>query len=543
MKTPTNPGISTIVGCLSSLLLLAGCFETKQEFTLNPDGSGKVVHESTFQNLQITGAKGASEAQVKAAAAEIINRAKGVDAWRDVSFALLDDGRISFKGTAYFRSLSDLDLPDQTMLEFDWAGAADGTGALTLRAKNSGRAEKPAAAPENLSAAEIAQKLKESRAQYQQMKPMMAMMVGTMKHEVVFHLPGKRGKSSLFQVDPAGALRLQFEGAKLLEAMDKLISDDAWMARNANSLKPGGSGPQMDERMSELMFGEKGPARAAVSGLGAAVFDYEGEVATAKEEFASIQQQLGPVAVAVAPPAQGGALKSLKVVGVRLVRATDEQPDLRPLNAEAGYTLALLAELPGSVHAISDESGLDSALANDGTDLLPESEFNRRFSFPKLTADKASVLIEAQMNAPGAGVTGLKELTGHLRYTVAGGTVETDLGFAKLEAEAKGKELGAEIQAFLTGGSSDQAQMIELKLELEPDAVKAVYLVVGKTRTELSQRGYGGGGGTYVYTYEAESAFPAKGRIVVETYANMETFDSPFKLENITLLGEPGETK
>lgn len=541
MMKPTPIKVLSVVGCLSALVLLAGCFETKQEFTLNPDGSGKVVHESKFQSLDITGPKGASDSQVKAAAAEIISKAKGVDAWRDVSFERMDDGRISFKGTAYFRNLSDLDIPNQTMLEFDWAGATDGTGELTMRAKKPGRGAKPDAAPETLSAAELALKLKESRAQYQQMKPMMAMMVGTMKHEVVFHLPGRPGKSSAFQVDPAGSLRLQFEGAKLLEAMEKLINDDAWMALNGNSMKPGGSGPQMDERMSELMFGEKGPVRATVSGLASAAFDYEGEVAAAKENFASLQQQMGPAAVAIAPAAQGGALKSLKVVGVRLVHATDAHLDVRPLNAETGYTLALLAELPGSVHAISDESGLDSAVANDGTNLLPESEFNRRFSFPKLSADKASVLIEAQMNAPGAGVTGLKELTGHLRYTVAGSTVETDLGFAKLEAGAKGKEFGAEIQSFQTGGSSDQAQMIDLKLELEPGSVKAVYLVVGKTRTELPQRGYGGGGGSYVFTYESETAFPAKGRIVTETYAQMETFDTPFKLENITLLGEPVE--
>ena len=332
------------------------------------------------------------------------------------------------------------------------------------------------------------------------------------------------------------------EAAKLLEAMDKLVSDDAWMALNASNMKPEGSGPQMDERMSELMFGEKGPVRAAVSGLAAATFDYEAELAAAKEDFAALQQQFGPVVVAVAPPAQGGALKSLKVVGVRLARAVDESLEVRPFGNDAGYTLALLAELPGSVHAISDESGLDSAIASDGSDLLPESEYKRNFSFPKLSADKASVLIEAELNAPGPGVTGLKELTGHLRYTVSAGTVETDLGLPKLAADAKGKAHGAEIKS-VSDKSDDGTQTIELQLDLEPGAVKAMYVVIGKEKTELNQRGYGGGGGTYVFTYESEKGFPAKSRLVVETYAEMNTYDTPFKLENITLLGEPVDGK
>lgn len=535
--------ILAILGSIAALGFLSGCFETKQEFTLNPDGSGKVVHESKFQTMDLSDGKRGSEKQMKAAVAEILGQAKGVDAWRDVSYELLDDGRIAFKGTAYFRKLSELDIPNQTMLEFDWAAADDHrTGVLTLREKErAGQEQKPAIPPENLSAEQLKQKLRENRAQYQQIKPMMTMIMGAMKHEVLFHLPGRPDKSSAFHKDASGALSLGFDGTRMLEAMEQLINDDAWMARNSGVLDPDAA-PPMDEQMSQLLFGDKGPVQATVNGLEGPVFDYEAEVAGAREEFATVQAQLGPVATAAVPPAQGGALKSLKVVGVRLVRATDEQLEIQPLNAQAGYTLALLAELPGSVHAISDESGLVSAIASDGTDLLPESEYKRHFSFPRLSPDKASVLIEAEMNLPGAGVTGLRELSGHLRYTVAGATTETDLGFDKLVADAQGMEHGAEIKSF-GEKSEDGSQQIEIQLDLEPDALKALYLVTGSGKTELSQRGYSGGSGTYVYTYESAQGLLAENRIVAVTYTQMETYDTPFKLENITLLGEPVEAK
>lgn len=533
MKTISGLKAFTLPGALTALVLLSGCFETKQEFTLNPDGSGKVVHESTFQTMDISGGgQRDAERQMKAAVAEVIGQSKGVEAWRDVSYEILDDGRIAFRGTAYFRNLSELDIPNQTMLEFDWARDG-GTGTLTLRAKD-GPGDKPAPmTDEKLTPQQAALKIKEGRAKYQQMKPMMAMIVGAMKHDVVFHLPGRPGKSSAFQKDGAGTLSLQFSGAKMLEAMDALINDDAWMARNSGVMDPD-SAPPMDEEMSKLLFGEKGPVQATVNGLGDAAFDYEAEVADAQEAFAALRQEIGARAPTVAAPAQSGELKSVRVVGVRVVREVEEGLDVRPFSEEPGYTLSLLAELPGSVLAMTDECVLETAVADDGTDLLPESEWSRRISFPNLSEDKAHVIFDAKLALPGPGVKGLREVSGRLQYTVAAGTKEVDLGFASLAAGAEGGELGAHIESL-------DGETMELKLELKPDDIKAFFLVVGDNKTELNRRGYSGFNDSYTYTYESEQGFPAKAKLVVETYADLQTFDAPFKVENLTLLGEPAE--
>ena len=547
MKTPSCLRILPLTAGLFALALLAGCFETKQEFTLNPDGSGKVVHESTFQNVTFSSKNETPEQQLKQAIGDVIKRTKGVDAWRDVSFKLLDDGRIQFKGTAYFKNLTALEFPNQTMLEFEWVNGGNGTGTLSLRNKKSNEPDGRVAAAKSmdlgkLSPEERARKIKEERAKFQQMKPMMAGVFGAMRHEVVFHLPGQPGESSNFTKDASGALALQFDGAKLLSAMDALMNDDAWLAKNAGNLG-GQEAPAMDERMSALMFGGKGPVRATVKGLASAAFDYDAEVAAAREEFAAVQQQLnpGPVTAVLAPPAQGGELKSLKVMGVRLVREADESREIQPFGNGAGYTLSLLAELPGSVMAMTDECTLDKALADDGSDLLPESEFSRKIHFPKLTTEKSSVLFEVEMKLPASPVLGLREVSGHLQYKVAGPLKELELSFAKLAAGTKAKELGAEIESVKAGGDGDKAQTMELKLAIEPDTLKALYLEVGKTKTELKQRGYGGGNGTYTYTYESETGFPAKSRLVAEIYDQLQTFDVPFKLENITLLGEPAK--
>jgi len=233
----------------------------------------------------------------------------------------------------------------------------------------------------------------------------------------------------------------------------------------------------------------------------------------------------------------------VKVVGVRLVSETDTKREVRPFNDDEGYTLALLAELPGSVLDVTDKSGLDTAVADDGSDLLPDSDWKRQFHFPRLTKDKSGVVLEAELLLPGPGVKGLKELSGHLQYHVASTTKEVDLGFTELKAEAKGTELGAQIESIKEGWQKNGSQQMELKLKTSKDALKAVYLVESDTKTELKQRGYGGGGNSFVFTYEYKTTFPVNGKLVAEVYDQMQTFNAAFKLENISLLGAPMSPK
>ena len=126
---------------------------------------------------------------------------------------------------------------------------------------------------------------------------------------------------------------------------------------------------------------------------------------------------------------------------------------------------------------------------------------------------------------------------------MAGSAKEIDLGFPELKENAKGTQLGAEIKSIKEGWNKDGSEQMQLKLNINKDALKAVYLVAGDTKTELSQNGYGGGGNSFTFTYQSKTAFPANGRLVAELYDQMQVFDVPFKLENISLLGTPLATE
>ena len=541
---------------LGLLLLTSGCFDTKEDFTLNPDGSGKVIHECTFQsvNLNSDGETPDTGKVLTNAVRELLQQVKGVDAWRDVTFKAQDDGRLYFRGTAYFKNLSKLNIPNQTMLEFDWTKTADGGALLTLRTNQADtevsegvtmQHRQRKTPPKNLTPAEQDKLIKQQRGQYQQSKPMLAGFLGNMKHAVVLRLPGQVTHSANFTKDAAGNLAIRFDGAKMMEVMDKLVNDDDWCRKHNGTGFDAQEKPVMDAEMNQYFFGENAPVSATVAGAGKPLFDYMAEVAAAQKEYAVLKKTLRvdvstateeEAPVIAASPANGG-LKSVKVVGVRLVTASDQERNLRPFNYDTGYTLSLLVEFPGAVQSVTDKTALEVATADDGTSLLPDSEWNRRVHFPSLAKDKTAAILEFQLNLPGSGVKVLQELSGQVEYKVSGGTKEIDLGLDGLKEGATGTNLDAEIKSIKEGWQKDGSQEMSLHLKTNPDGLKSVSLVVDGAKTVLSQRGYGGGNGAYDFNYECKTNFPANGRIVAEVYDKVQTFEAPFKLKNLSLLG------
>lgn len=385
-----------------------------------------------------------------------------------------------------------------------------------------------------LTADEKAKKIKEERAKFQQTKPMMSAMLGGLRQTVDFRLPGNIVASSNFKRSPLGTLGLIFEGGKMIEAIDKLMADDEWLGKNGFDPQ---SAPEMDDEFCGLIFGEKAPVSASVTGANQPLFDYAVETTAARKGTEALQKKLGLVSIAA--PAQGGQIKSIKVVGARIAREMDKKLDLRPFHQEAGYTLAVFVEFPGSILDITDKSVIASALAGDGSSLIKGNrDWDRRLGFPKLSADQASAIFDVELKMPPPGVQGIKEISGLLQYRVSMATKETDLGQMELKTGSKSGELGASIEA-IKDGWKDGTKELELKLKLKPTDLKAVHLVENGVRSELKRSGYSGSDNTTVFTFQIDGELPEKASLIVETYDKIQTFDAPFTLENLSLLGEP----
>jgi hypothetical protein len=283
-----------VAAIVAGAALAAGCIETDQEFTLNPDGSGKVVYQVVTIPAQIGVAERPEPPEVttKRSVVELLNRSRGVAAWSDVQYALRKDGRIWFKGTAYFDRFADLKLHLMKASSFVWA--RDDQGGMVLRMTPLRRDDVILRPPPKVSDAEVAERIKAQRQKWYQTKQTMGYAVAALKIQLTFHLPGDLREAANFTPMPDGSVTMKFEGEKMFHAMDELMADDAFMDKAVRGgVEVVQAGPGTNEVINERVFGLKGPAFVRVAGDLKPLFDYRAEVAAAKRDYPAMMKRQG----------------------------------------------------------------------------------------------------------------------------------------------------------------------------------------------------------------------------------------------------------
>ena len=272
-------------GILAALLplFLVGCFETSQVFTINPDGSGKVLLETRFQILSQHDEK-PDNTQLKKEVLETLEKSDGVEAWKDLSYRIEPDGRIYFKGTAYFKNINALELDKGSTVRW----SRDGNEMVLEVALRKEEEEAPEHV--NLTKDQIGQRIQAEREQWKHSKPLMESMMNTLKMDAVFQVCGQVGSVNNLKKTGDTSVSFHLEGAKMVQAIDSLISNDAWMEQRARAgfLERPEDGPPVGADMNELTFGQKGGITARVTGELKPLFDYNAESQAAKSEYSQI---------------------------------------------------------------------------------------------------------------------------------------------------------------------------------------------------------------------------------------------------------------
>jgi hypothetical protein len=529
--------------CMAACLAFGGCFKEKRDITLNPDGSGKLTYEYRGPlPPSFTENKTTPQEQARQEVARILSASAGVTTWKDVTYELDNAGDLVFKGTAYFRDLNKVEVHCGGSMSTRPAWTvAGGVPHLELADVEKAGQEKADVKLPKLSDAELAQQIRAVKAEFKRQLAMMTALLPEYRSEWVFALPGAPEKTVNFQKAEGrpNTVQVIYEGPKMLAVMQQLADDDAfWKAQIAagRSVK---YGPENDV-LNEKLFGTRGPIATDVTAPLAPRFDYAAEVAEAQSGFKAMTEQLKlEVQAPAAPPAAGGAFKSLRVGGVRLIAEADNEKHIAPFNWSKGYTLALIGELPGSVLTVK-EGVVQTAVADNGDNLLPARDWDRKLNWPQLSSDRSTVVFDVPMQAPGPNVQGIKEVSGTLTYVVAGGTKEVDLGTLALKAGAEAKELGAKIEFAGKSRFKQGASEVRLLLKVDFNGVKSVkFLDAAGQPIIMKSQGYSGANNAVTFTYEHDGDLPAEARIVAELYDDLKNFTIAFKIENIDLLGRP----
>lgn len=555
MKAPTHAlghRAATLAMASSAALALSGCFQVEDEFTLNPDGSGKVRHVFTMTPVEIDlgGGQKSPEESAREMARDILANSEGIEAWKDVSSKWLESGQIRFEGTAYFRDIEQVAIRQ---------GSLDGPAfRRTLRAGSAGMSVLAVEPDENggegddhgVGGASEAEgegdfDPRVERAKLNQQLTMMGMFLKDLSVVERFRLPGKVVAGAPFERTDEGAHELRLTGERILAAMRELAKDDELLRRRgAEALMASEPGAEAAER--RLLFGTDGPMELTFSGE-VPVFDYEAELTAAKAGEAAMRDALGipkagtPRAWSPGDPSSaivGDGTIRASVQGVRFVQPSAHGGGLRAFNWEPGLTLSVAVELGRRVIDV-DEGTVTELVGDDGSDLLPEGHFERRLNFVRVSDDGTVAVVDVPGRLPGADVTGFRRVAGELTARTASVTREVDLGISEWKAGAEGKALAARI-ARRGPASFGDGEEIVLHLEVDRSRIKEVrFLGTDGAPLEVNRTGRASFNDQVDLTFQSDGRFPAGGRIVVVEYGDLSAVAIPFSIENVDLLGRP----
>ncbi len=290
---------------LVSYIAVCGCVQETNEFFINPDGSGKVIHELTEESMDggmfsMQGAQSDPNEQLNKTVVGILTESKGVDAWRDVEYGLTKEGKIHFKGTAYFADITKVDF--EGGLEIDTGNGEeggnsiifnknpDGTIAIEFKMQESdGQNESEVAVPD-MNDKELNDMIMKQKMQYQQMKMMMGNKISSLKMENIFHLPGEITKSTNFEKIDDRTVRIVITGEKIIKAFDSIMADDELLKEMIRT----GKNPNSDmnpSEMNEKVFGEKGPI-TVIAEANEPLFNYKRELDLARRKYKALIKEL-----------------------------------------------------------------------------------------------------------------------------------------------------------------------------------------------------------------------------------------------------------
>lgn len=488
----------------------------EHEFIFNPDGSGKC-------KVRWTGPLQTPDVDTTTFLREEVAKAKGVEAWADLSCEAQDD-KLVFSGTAYFRNVSELRFHCQGLhvSSVDFATATDEKGAFTVAGRSEAKAEAPAVPDE----AELGAAIAQAREQLAMGREFIEGMFGGLDCSVLLRLPGTIGTIKNAKKVDACTASSEMAGKDLLAILDRLATDDALMAEMIRR----GGGP---DAMASLL-GDKGPVHVATKGKTAPLFDFEAEAAAAAAAFEEFRAALKiPQGPERAKPAE-----NTRIAAVKLVREADNDRDLCPMGQNfCSYSFVVAGDLPGPALK-AEEGALEAFVADDGTDLLPESEWDRRCSFPKLTKDGTTFLCDLSVKFPETMPAGIREIRGVVRVQVATATEEVDLGFPELAAGVEGSQCGARLERCETG--EEGRTSIDLRLGIAMERVQSLALVdENGSAAELNRNGYSSSGDECTLNLDSDVALQPGMKLKARVMSELKFYDVPFAVEDVDLLGRP----
>jgi hypothetical protein len=521
-----------------TICLLCGCHQIRDEYTINPDASGKVkISRLAPAGFNMMGSKKDLDPDAEAlkVAKKLVESSRGVEAWKDFTWKVANDGRIQLSGTAFFKNLAELKLGEGgSLLLKKNDGASMILGMAKEKKRSSGKAGKPAPA---LTGQALKKKILAEKVKWQQARGMLTAMLSGMEMTTTVKLPGKVTKVSCFKKSADDTVSISFKGDDFLKAIKELTAQDSfWQAQVT-------SGSKMEDMESpellEKLFGSRTPPEVVITKNAASLFDYAQEVAAAKKSMPELMKKLGASSnsggapeVEIAPASAGAGLSKVWVTKITQSLKTELPKNKGLWSTKPSCQLSIIGELPGKVMDIKN-GAVTKAIADNGVDLLLEGAHDKKTQSAYLQgSQKAFVSFSVKLKALPEGTKSIKEISGNLVYSVGSGSKKVSLGEIKLEKDATGKILKAKVTQF---NKSYSSMTLEVDIK-NPNTIKSI-TCKGPDGAELKTKlNYSNTwGGKSRLSLKLPKDPPASMTVEIETYEKTEKRSMPFKIENVKI--------
>ncbi|HBG25809.1 MAG: hypothetical protein A2Y10_14735 [Planctomycetes bacterium GWF2_41_51] len=258
-----------------SVLPIAGCIQGQATVSLNPDGSGKLFLEMV---INTTDAKGQEDVlnQVK----KSLLMSEGIDAWKNVSWRFLNNGKFYFKGESYFRTINDVALQlgnFESNLKIYYIEDENKPSIVELESLKSQQAT------------EFGEARKNSAIRYDLFSPDMEKMLRDFRLDVILVLPSNAAALNQFQKIDERTVHFLIEGKRMTYLLDyvreKKLYDipERW---NYNRID------FFNNYLLPTYLDSRGPLRLYLADDGEYLFDYEKEKEVAKKGIIQILDKL-----------------------------------------------------------------------------------------------------------------------------------------------------------------------------------------------------------------------------------------------------------
>ena len=506
--------ILLIVACST----ITGCIEEKSEFTLNPDGSGKVVYETTIQPIGYRRREGAINSQVELyrRIEGILTDSAGIDAWKDVSYKFAMEGNIYFKGTAYFPDISKLDIYNNLSGSHMIRHTANNKNSeivinIESRKLDSSEEKESEEATVELSEAELNKQIKKAKLEYNQSNAFEAEILSPLKLKYILHLPGTIKEVSNFQKIDNRTVRLELSGDKINNVKDEIMNDEDMLRKQIREGKDTTDYIGDDLVINEKFFGQKAPIQVVVASGHKHLFDYDSEVSFARKNYKKMISQLGLEAVIAERDAEVLIPKIHNVI--KLEKHFEFEDEL--------CSLSMSVKLPRKAISVGDGNDWDMVLT------------------PDMKANGRSYKYEVTVLMPDKQKEILKEVSGDLYYFTATGCRKFDLGIMDFKAGSKSKEAGFSIRELKVYEWDKNSTILVLELNLPKGAIKsyefyneqgdALKVFIGSKMTSNDPLPLSN------FYFKIRGNFPPRGRIVLDVWDGVKKHKVGFKAIDVPL--------